>query len=242
MNLENKLNLYQIFQQLYTDRPELLADLLNLENIAGADLPQGIAQQFYVMGVVEDEAVYLVTNLLTGRTQKLEQPQGIWTIGRGQDNALTIMDEHLSRHHAAIQYIATQGFFVHDLQSTNGTFLNHELVAAPIQLRDGDRFRVGGTVCAFFCCQRSQKAPRLSDALLTYFAESTPTHLPEPNAPAAVRSNLNREHLQARQTAILLQETGQEWPRTQASEAAALTAKEQGQVLDRFFQRQAEEE
>lgn len=242
MDLENKLNLYQIFQQLYTDRPELLADLLNLENTAADDLPQGIAQQFYIMGVVEDDAVYLVTNLLDGQTQKLEQPQCIWTIGRGQDNALTIIDEHLSRHHAAIQYIATQGFFIHDLRSTNGTFLNHELVAEPIQLREGDRLRVGGTALAFFCCQRSQTTPRLSDELLTYFMESTPTRLPEPSDRTAALPNPNRERLQQRKTAILGQESEEEQPPAQPLEVITLSSEEQAKVLDRFFQRDEEDD
>ncbi|NEO87326.1 MAG: FHA domain-containing protein [Spirulina sp. SIO3F2] len=242
MDLENKLNLYQIFQQLYTAHPELLADLLHLENAEVDELPQAIAQHRYIMGVIEDDAVYLMTNLLAGRTHKLYQPQGIWTMGRGQDNALTIIDEHLSRHHAAIQYIATQGFFIHDLQSTNGTFINQEPVTVPLQLREGDRLRVGGIVFSFFCCQSKQAAPLLSDDLVSYFSQSTPTRLPEPSDRTAPLLNPNRKRLQQRKTAILGQESAEEQPPAQPLEIITLTSEEQAKVLDRFFQRDEEDD
>ncbi|MGB0560941.1 MAG: FHA domain-containing protein [Spirulinaceae cyanobacterium] len=240
MELENKLNLYQVFQQLYGDRPELLAELLRLENAQVEEVPQAIAQHRYIMGVIEAEAVYLVTNILAGQTQKIFQPQGIWTMGRGAANALTVLDEHLSRHHAAIQYITTQGFFIHDLQSTNGTFLNQEPVAAPIQIREGDRLRVGSTVFSFFCCQTSQTAPSLGEAMITYFSESTPTLLPQLGDRSEPLMVPQRERVQQQDTSILGQRSEAPVPLV-LDETIALNADEQAQVLDRFFERDGAE-
>ncbi|MEM8641279.1 MAG: FHA domain-containing protein [Cyanobacteria bacterium P01_G01_bin.54] len=240
MELENKLNLYQIFQQLYADRPELLADLLRLENAQVEEVPQAIAQQRYVMGVIEAEDVYLVTNTLTGQTHKLYQPQNIWTIGREEDNALTLLDEHLSRYHAAIQYIATQGFFIHDLQSTNGTFLNHEPVAVPIQIREGDRLRIGSTVFSFFCCQTMQTAAPLSAEVIAYFSQSTPTLLPSLDPQTRLLSLPQRQAVQQKKTSVLGQRIAKSTP-APADETIVLTAEEQARVLDRFFGRVVED-
>ena len=66
------------------------------------------------------------------------------TLGREDDNTITISSDQASRHHARIQAVAG-GHVVRDLGSTNGTFVNSK----PVQqqpLRHGDVVRVASTV------------------------------------------------------------------------------------------------
>jgi pSer/pThr/pTyr-binding forkhead associated (FHA) protein len=62
-------------------------------------------------------------------------------IGRGGDNEIVLSDFSVSRRHAALRREA-EGWFVHDLMSTNGVQLN--LVAVKkAPLRAGDRIKIG---------------------------------------------------------------------------------------------------
>lgn len=68
-------------------------------------------------------------------------------IGRQSDNDLVVSDPGVSRHHAEI--INTNGTCtLHDLGSTNGTYVNGSVVAEHA-LRDGDRIAVGSTLVEF---------------------------------------------------------------------------------------------
>jgi hypothetical protein len=63
------------------------------------------------------------------------------TLGRG-DVEIQLDDPFASSHHARI---ARQGpvVVIEDLGSTNGTYLNDELLTGPQPLHDGDRIRIG---------------------------------------------------------------------------------------------------
>ena len=66
------------------------------------------------------------------------------TIGRSASNDIEVDAEGISRQHASIRR-DTDGFFVSDLGSTNGTFVNGEQVGSePRRLSDGDRIELGG--------------------------------------------------------------------------------------------------
>src|SRR5439155_870925 len=62
-------------------------------------------------------------------------------LGRDHDCDLAISDQSVSRHHARIQP-GIDGYYVVDLQSTNGTFVNDK-PASMYKLKDGDYLRVG---------------------------------------------------------------------------------------------------
>jgi pSer/pThr/pTyr-binding forkhead associated (FHA) protein len=67
------------------------------------------------------------------------------TIGRAQDNDLSIdADEFASVHHAKIEP-RRDGIWLTDLNSTNGTFVNGVKVTRPRKLSPGDVIRVGET-------------------------------------------------------------------------------------------------
>lgn len=63
-------------------------------------------------------------------------------LGRMDDNDLVLNDPLVSRHHALIFFKEGQ-FFIEDLGSINGTFVNNEEIAAPYPLQDGDTIGLG---------------------------------------------------------------------------------------------------
>lgn len=66
------------------------------------------------------------------------------TIGRDTNCDLSMIDEALSAHHARIIFHHGQ-WWLEDLHSTNGTFLNREKLTTPAVLISGDEFKCGHT-------------------------------------------------------------------------------------------------
>ncbi len=67
------------------------------------------------------------------------------TIGRGGQNAIVLAgDEFASAQHARVE-ARREGVWVHDLGSTNGTFVNGERIVGARRLAPGDVLRVGAT-------------------------------------------------------------------------------------------------
>jgi pilus assembly protein CpaF len=64
------------------------------------------------------------------------------TIGRVVGNDLVLANTTVSSHHARI-YRSNGSWTVADQQSTNGTFLNGQLLAEPASLSDGDELAIG---------------------------------------------------------------------------------------------------
>lgn len=146
--LNQKLGLYQVFLKLYDQNRALLDEILNLESGAMALR----ASMFpYVQGTVLGSNAYLVTNLVGSRSQAMSQPQNIWTIGRDRQRVnLPVLDRRLSRCHASIEYIPQEGFYLRDLGSSNGSFINGEIVRHHAPLNDGDQVRLGSLAFTFF--------------------------------------------------------------------------------------------
>jgi pSer/pThr/pTyr-binding forkhead associated (FHA) protein len=69
------------------------------------------------------------------------------SIGRGLSNDIIVEDSRVSRHHAQLRYRNRQ-FWLADLGSTNGTFLNGERVSESA-LKDGDSISLGGLELTF---------------------------------------------------------------------------------------------
>jgi pSer/pThr/pTyr-binding forkhead associated (FHA) protein len=69
------------------------------------------------------------------------------TIGREEGNILRLNDERVSRYHAKVQ-VDTDDFILTDLESTNGTKVNGNVVQIR-RLRHGDRVAVGRSLLLF---------------------------------------------------------------------------------------------
>ncbi len=78
------------------------------------------------------------SNLETGREFSSQEV----IIGRDADCDYSIQDETVSAHHARLSYHHNQ-WWVEDLNSTNGTFLNDEPVILPTVVISEDELRCG---------------------------------------------------------------------------------------------------
>jgi len=70
-------------------------------------------------------------------------------IGRSSKCEIHIDQESISRNHAKIVNTG-KSFLVRDLGTTNGTYVNDEVVEAERALRDGDLIKLGRTIFKFF--------------------------------------------------------------------------------------------
>lgn len=66
------------------------------------------------------------------------------TLGRASDNDIVLFDSHVSAYHTLL-YFQKGTFWIKDLGSTNGTYLNGNFIRAPCPLRAGDTLRLGET-------------------------------------------------------------------------------------------------
>src|SRR5262249_29347411 len=72
-----------------------------------------------------------------------------WKLGRGNQSAIVLEDDLVSRNHAMIQRMESGEYFLIDMGSRNGSFVNDRRVSTPIALRDGDRLKVGNAQIVF---------------------------------------------------------------------------------------------
>ncbi len=93
----------------------------------------------------QEGARLLVTEgALRGTTVPLS-PSSSVLIGRGSTCTLVLTDDYASTRHARI-FPHHDGWWVEDLGSTNGTFVDGERIDAPRELRPGTPVRIGQTV------------------------------------------------------------------------------------------------
>jgi hypothetical protein len=69
-------------------------------------------------------------------------------VGRGGNCDIPIGDEFASNLHAKI-YEVEGRFYVEDLGSTNGTYVNGRRITYPTELRGGDQIKIGRTAMEF---------------------------------------------------------------------------------------------
>ena len=101
------------------------------------------------------------------------------TVGRSARNDLCVEDPFTSRLHAELRRQA-DSYWLSDLGSANGTYLNGMRLAQPSQLHDGDRIRIGETEIDY--SERADTAPTgsrtsilVSDSLQSARPEATIT-------------------------------------------------------------------
>src|SRR6516162_1080474 len=76
---------------------------------------------------------------MTGRTQELKVDKV--TIGRVEDNTFQIAEPSVSSHHCEV-LMRGADVVIHDLDSTNGTFINGEKITEKV-LKIGEILRLG---------------------------------------------------------------------------------------------------
>jgi diguanylate cyclase (GGDEF)-like protein len=93
----------------------------------------------------EDACIIVIYGPELGK--RLQLGAAPFEIGRSAKNDLFIDQESVSRHHARIVFDGSL-YWLQDQNSTNGTFVNDELVQER-ELRDGDQIRVGRSILKF---------------------------------------------------------------------------------------------
>jgi adenylate cyclase len=73
----------------------------------------------------------------------------LWKMGRSEQCSIVIDDTTISRTHAMIQCTDSDEYYLVDMGSRNGTFVNERRVSTPVLLRNGDRISLGQTVILF---------------------------------------------------------------------------------------------
>ena len=94
---------------------------------------------------------YVVLHTESGNRQLSLAGSSCWTVGRSDDNNLVLPDRWISRNHAMIQVMETGEFYLIDLGSRNGSFVNGRRVSVPVTLQDGDLLTFGQTELRFYC-------------------------------------------------------------------------------------------
>ncbi|MCC7130250.1 MAG: hypothetical protein B6D39_10635 [Anaerolineae bacterium UTCFX2] len=103
---------------------------------------QGLQRQSQKTGAAQLPALTLFAlDGGEGEPQRFAQPE--ISVGRQPGSDLRLADSAVSARHARLTYHHSQ-WWVEDLLSRNGTFLNGERLTTPLVLADGDEVRFGG--------------------------------------------------------------------------------------------------
>jgi hypothetical protein len=104
-------------------------------------------------GAVFDLGANLRPRLVVERSPGIEGGaemvlEGGLTIGRSSSSQISVADAFVSHMHARV-FRRGQFFFIQDLGSTNGTFVNDRRIAEDTQLKVHDEVRLGETVLRY---------------------------------------------------------------------------------------------
>src|SRR5437773_660289 len=93
--------------------------------------------------------------------------QGNSSIGRSSKNLIVIDSQKVSRRHAIINVQNVGEFWLIDLGSSNGTFLNGRRLHQPVRLCDQDQVVIGDRIFIF------HQPEEITDDYRTTFAQRT---------------------------------------------------------------------
>jgi pSer/pThr/pTyr-binding forkhead associated (FHA) protein len=110
-----------------------------------------------------------------GAVFELTQPD--LTVGRGSKNHIVIRDNDVSREHCRLVRSGdTDTYVIHDLSSTNATFLNGMRVSSPMQIRPGSLIELGDMITLLV--EQTPDAPAASTARVTSEAQAVDAPIP----------------------------------------------------------------
>ena len=72
-----------------------------------------------------------------------------WSLGRSVESTVVLSDRWVSRDHAEIQLMDNSEYYLVDLGSGNGSFVNGQRVTMPVHLKEGDLLTIGRTEIEF---------------------------------------------------------------------------------------------
>ena len=114
-----------------------------LWRVLGA-LWQDLYQQGKNLSNQRKPGIFIESRMGDGTENKHHFQQAEVVIGRGPHCNIFLKDESLSKNHARVSFHHAQ-WWLEDLGSRNGTFLNKDQVTTPTVVIDGDEFKCGNT-------------------------------------------------------------------------------------------------
>ncbi|NJO39139.1 MAG: FHA domain-containing protein [Cyanobacteria bacterium CRU_2_1] len=106
----------------------------------------------YIQAVSRGSTAFLATNLIEDQIAEVTPISSSWLIGRSVACAIPIQHNSVSRRHAVIGHHPYDGFYIADLGSRNGTWVNRRRIVSSERqiLQDGDFIQVGILGVEFF--------------------------------------------------------------------------------------------
>lgn len=100
---------------------------------------------WYVQGIVSDERAFLSTNINGDRTIQVTLCGTRWLLGQGDRCTVTMPLPDIADCHAALNFEPGHGFFLTDLATVGGTWVNGRRLdpAQRHYLQDGDLIKLG---------------------------------------------------------------------------------------------------
>ena len=105
---------------------------------------QELKQQGNLISTQKKPGIRLTAKMEDGNETSYHFWQPEIVIGRGSHCDISLLDEALSANHVRISFHHGQ-WWLEDLGSTNGTFLNKDQIAVPTVIITGDMFKCGNT-------------------------------------------------------------------------------------------------
>lgn len=102
-------------------------------------------QAQYGVPEAEYKPAFLYVERGPGAGQLLEVKQGTVVVGRASVSDLRLQHPSISRRHAQVKRQGEQ-FFVKDLGSQNGTFVNKQRIATEVEVKPGDTIAMGNAL------------------------------------------------------------------------------------------------
>ncbi len=114
------------------------------------------------------------------------------TIGRGQDNDITINDASVSRHHATIIQ-SSSGIMINDNGSSNGTFINGNRIQGECELSNNDILKLGSALIPWMNYVGLKEQSHSLQTKIIKEEVPIPTHRP---SQAVESSNVQNQNVQ----------------------------------------------
>jgi diguanylate cyclase (GGDEF)-like protein/PAS domain S-box-containing protein len=119
---------------------EELLYLLNQPSLASTPPSMNPVAVYFPTLVVHTVPQHTHIDLIEGKS---------WSMGRSLDSTVVMSDRWVSRNHAEIQLLDNGSYYLVDLGSGNGSFVNGQRVTMPVRLNDGDLLMIGRTEVEF---------------------------------------------------------------------------------------------
>ena len=112
-----------------------------LEKLVNPSEPESGIRTAVVLPERAHGKLVLMSGRQAGREILLYEP--MVTVGRVDENDVSLPDISISRHHARLQHLGQGAYTLTDLESSNGTFIAGRRLNHPTRVRHGERIQFG---------------------------------------------------------------------------------------------------